>query len=146
MDSNASTFDETLAAASFVPVGKVIKGGKIFIKLFNGEREIERAVDFSNDAWKAASQIPCNCFTAGTKVQTDEGEKNIEDIKVGDRVLSKDEITGEQAYKEVTVLHRNEKDTTYRLSAGYQIIETTDNHPFWAEGKGWVLAVDLKVG
>ena len=33
----------------------------------------------------------CNCFTAGTKVLTDEGEKNIEDIKVGDKVLPKDE-------------------------------------------------------
>ncbi|KQN96006.1 RHS repeat-associated core domain-containing protein [Paenibacillus sp. Leaf72] len=31
----------------------------------------------------------CNCFTAGTKVLTDQGEKNIEDIEVGDRVLSK---------------------------------------------------------
>ena len=88
----------------------------------------------------------CNCFTAGTKIQTDEGEKNIEDIEVGDMVLSKDEETGEQAYKEVTALHRNEKDTTYKLSVGSQIIETTDNHPFWVNGKGWVLAVDLMVG
>lgn len=44
----------------------------------------------------------CNCFIAGTKVLTDEGEKNIEDIVVGDKVLSKDEATGEVAYKEVT--------------------------------------------
>lgn len=29
---------------------------------------------------------------------------------------------------------------------GNQIIETTDNHPFWVEGKGWVLAIDLQVG
>ncbi len=29
----------------------------------------------------------CHCFTAGTKVLTDEGEKNIEDIEVGDKVL-----------------------------------------------------------
>ena len=44
----------------------------------------------------------CNCFTAGTKVLTAEGEKNIDEIKVGDMVLSKNEETGEQAYKEVT--------------------------------------------
>jgi len=36
----------------------------------------------------------CNCFTAGTKVLTDEGEKNIEDIEVGEKVLAKDEVTG----------------------------------------------------
>ncbi len=46
----------------------------------------------------------------------------------------------------VIALHRNEKDTTYKLSVGNQIIETTDNHPFWVDGKRWVLAVDLKVG
>lgn len=28
------------------------------------------------------------CFTAGTKLKTEEGEKNIEDIEVGDRVYS----------------------------------------------------------
>ncbi|WP_322923213.1 polymorphic toxin-type HINT domain-containing protein [Paenibacillus campi] len=26
------------------------------------------------------------------------------------------------------------------------MIETTDNHPFWIEGKGWVTAIELKVG
>ncbi|MFS0724190.1 polymorphic toxin-type HINT domain-containing protein [Paenibacillus sp. 1P07SE] len=88
----------------------------------------------------------CNCFAAGTKVLTDEGEKNIEDIEVGDRVLSKDEETGEIAYKEVTHLYRNDKEIIYELTVGDQVIETTDNHPFWVEGKGWVLAADLQVG
>lgn len=32
------------------------------------------------------------------------------------------------------------------MSVGNQIIETTDNHPFWVDGKEWVIAVDLKVG
>ncbi|WP_238392614.1 polymorphic toxin-type HINT domain-containing protein [Paenibacillus antri] len=90
--------------------------------------------------------IGCNCFTAGTKVLTDEGEKNIEDIEVGDMVLAKNEETGEQAYKEVTHLYRNDKEIIYELTVGDQVIETTDNHPFWVEGKGWVLAADLQVG
>ncbi|GIP20642.1 polymorphic toxin-type HINT domain-containing protein [Paenibacillus sp. J22TS3] len=88
----------------------------------------------------------CNCFVAGTKIKTDEGEKNIEDIEVGDKVLSKDEETGKQAYKEVTHLYRNDKEIIYELTVGDQVIETTDNHPFWVEGKGWVLAADLQVG
>nr|WP_059051186.1 Hint domain-containing protein [Paenibacillus senegalimassiliensis] len=29
----------------------------------------------------------CNCFIAGTKVQTDEGDKPIEEIEVGDKIL-----------------------------------------------------------
>lgn len=95
---------------------------------------------------KAKAAGGCNCFIAGTKVLTDEGEKNIEDIEVGDMVLSKNEETGEIAYKEVTHLYRNDKEIIYELTVGDQVIETTDNHPFWVEGKGWVLAVDLQVG
>ncbi|WP_237179352.1 polymorphic toxin-type HINT domain-containing protein [Paenibacillus sp. MMS18-CY102] len=98
---------------------------------------------------KGASGVSgCNCFTAGTKVQTDEGEKNIEDIEVGDRVLAKDENNpdGEVDYKEVTGLYRNQRDDIIKLHVGEQIIETTNNHPFWVEGKGWVFADELEAG
>ena len=47
------------------------------------------------------------CFVAGTKVLTDRGHKNIEDIEVGDLVLAYDEETGETAYKPVLHLFRN---------------------------------------
>ncbi|MFE4569818.1 polymorphic toxin-type HINT domain-containing protein [Paenibacillus chitinolyticus] len=46
------------------------------------------------------------------KVLRDElykGEKNIENIEVGDRVLFKNEETGEVAYKEVTATFNHEK-------------------------------------
>ena len=97
---------------------------------------------------KKTSGNACNCFTAGTKVLTDEGEKNIEDIEVGDKVLAKDENNpdGELAYKEVTALYRNQRDDIIKLHVGERIIETTDNHPFWVEGKGWVFADELQVG
>ena len=97
---------------------------------------------------KVGKNSGCNCFTAGTKVQTDDGEKNIEDIEVGDLVLAKDENNpdGELAYKEVTNLYRNQRDDIVKLNVGEQIIETTDNHPFWVEGKGWVFADELQVG
>ncbi|WP_127533294.1 polymorphic toxin-type HINT domain-containing protein [Paenibacillus kobensis] len=88
----------------------------------------------------------CNCFTAGTKVQTDEGEKNIEDIEVGDKVLSKDEATGEVAYKEVTATFNHETDEIYKIHVGGQTIESTFNHPFYVEDKGWTFVKDLKVG
>ena len=127
LDPNSSLADKGLVLLGFLPPAKLIKVGTKVSKVT-----------------KALAK--CNCFTAGTKVLTDEGEKNIEDLEVGDKVLAKDEETGEQAHKEVVALHRNEKDTTYKLSVGNQLIETTNNHPFWVEGKGWVLAIDLKVG
>ena len=47
------------------------------------------------------------CFKEGTLVETEEGLKPIEEIEVGDKVLTYDEETGEQAYKPVVQLFRN---------------------------------------
>ncbi|MEC1525792.1 hypothetical protein P9D43_27695 [Neobacillus niacini] len=43
---------------------------------------------------------------------------------------------GETAYKEVTQLFQNKRDTVYKVSTGNKVIEKTDSHPFWVEGKG----------
>ncbi|MGE7916480.1 polymorphic toxin-type HINT domain-containing protein [Lysinibacillus xylanilyticus] len=53
---------------------------------------------------------------------------------------------GELAYKKVTNLYRNQRDDIIKLNVGKQIIETTDIHPFWVEGKGWVYADELQIG
>ena len=42
-----------------------------------------------------------NSLTAGTPVETGEGQKPIEDIQIGDKVLAEDPETGEQGYFEV---------------------------------------------
>lgn len=88
----------------------------------------------------------CNCFTAGTKVLTDEGEKPIEDIKVGDMVLAKSDETGEVAYKEVVGLFQKQADEIYSIYVGDEVIEATAEHPFWLSGRGWTDVKDLKVG
>ncbi|KWX80493.1 hypothetical protein AMQ84_03375 [Paenibacillus riograndensis] len=93
-----------------------------------------------------SKKFGCNCFTAGTKILTDEGEKNIEDIEVGDKVLSKDETTGEVAYQEVTYTFNHETDAIYNIHVGGQTIESTFNHPFYVKDKGWTYVKDLKVG
>ena len=94
---------------------------------------------------KVAKKV-CNCFTAGTKVLTDEGEKPIEEIEVGDKVLAKDDETGEMAYKEVEWLFQRDVEETYNITVGGEVITTTDEHPFWIVGKGWVKSQDLLVG
>ncbi|UHA73729.1 polymorphic toxin-type HINT domain-containing protein [Paenibacillus sp. 481] len=136
-DPNTSMAQKGMAiATTLIPAGKVLKAGKAATNVYQASK--------AKKAQKA--KTGCNCFVAGTMVLTDEGEKNIEDIEVGDKVLSKNEETGEQAYKEVTHLYRNDKEIIYELTVGDQVIETTDNHPFWVEGKGWVLAADLHAG
>jgi len=95
---------------------------------------------------KVGKNSGCNCFTAGTKVQTDEGEKPIEEIEVGDKVLAKSDETGEVAYKEVVGLFQKQADEIYYVHIGDEIIEVTGEHPFWLDGKGWTFVKDLKVG
>ena len=76
------------------------------------------------------------CFVAGTMVHTKDGLKPIEEIKVGDYVLSKPENGGELAYKRVTKTYVRENaevwGVTYEVDRGEEeLIVTTAEHPFW---------------
>ena len=88
-----------------------------------------------------------SCFIAGTLVLTTAGLKKIEEIREGDLVLAYDEETGEQAYKPVVQLFRNEsKDWTGVTVNGKEIISTPGHKYYLPESKTWVSAEDLKVG
>ncbi|WP_044640089.1 polymorphic toxin-type HINT domain-containing protein [Risungbinella massiliensis] len=95
---------------------------------------------------KPKQKITCKCFTINTKVLTKDGQKKIQDLKIGDKVLAKDEKTGKQAYKAVQWLFEKKVKEVYKLYIGKEVIETTGEHPFWIQGKGWVQAKDLKSG
>ncbi len=86
------------------------------------------------------------CFVAGTQIKTREGSKNIEDIRCGDYVLAEDPETGELAYKEVVQTFVRDTDKTIHVRADGIEIETTSEHPFWVEGKGFVSADSLHQG
>jgi hypothetical protein len=93
-------------------------------------------------------------FVAGTLVHTDKGLVPIEQLKVGDRVLSKHENgEGEQAYKRVVKTFKSrEKLPIVRVSfnRGYlhnkpMNLFCTANHPFWcAERQEWIPAIKFK--
>ena len=75
----------------------------------------------------------------------------IETIRVGDLVLSKNEVTGEVAPKPVTDLIRPEPKPLYQLQAfdaggEAETFHATDDHPWKVEGKGWAETLDLKPG
>ncbi|GGO00237.1 polymorphic toxin-type HINT domain-containing protein [Saccharibacillus kuerlensis] len=132
-------------AASWIPFGKHV--GKYVAKegIEGGAWLIGKLGKESNS--RASKLVNgCNCFTAGTQVKTDQGDKNIEDIQVGDQVLSKDDVTGKEGYKTVTATFNHIAEEIYTIHVGGQKIESTYNHPFWVEGKGWTYVKDLKVG
>ena len=107
----------------------------------------------SGNAFSISSSLPPSiclgpkCFKEGTIVKTEEGDKKIEDIKVGDKVLSKNPETGEIAYKKVTKLYRNETHVWVTIHLGKKIeITTTLLHAFFVSGVGLRNAFTLKQG
>jgi Pretoxin HINT domain/Bacterial toxin 50 len=89
----------------------------------------------------------CCCFVAGTIIQTIDGEKAIEDIKIGDWVLSDDPNTpGDIEYKQVLQTFNHDTTNLVDIFINGEKITTTDSHPFWVEDVGWVAARDLNAG
>ena len=72
------------------------------------------------------------CFAAGTKVLTDEGYKNIEDINVGDKVL-----THRNRWRTVVDYGCKMADTYEVLTQCSVPIVCTADHKFWARKKSF---------
>lgn len=140
MGNKATAVDYTFAVIGLIPGAK----------LFTGSRSASKAA-------KTASHM---CFVAGTKVVAESGHVNIEDIKVGDRVWSRNQVTGEEGWQTVKHLfiaqHTNVVHLRYNLArsdlsgedddASGQLTGTAD-HPFWSmDRKMWVLMGNLFEG
>jgi len=77
--------------------------------------------------------------------------KAISEIRVGDVVLAAEPMTGDVTQKHVTEVFRSISDhlrilTLVSSSGSHQVLETTDEHPFWVPDKGWTDAADLQIG
>jgi hypothetical protein len=92
------------------------------------------------------------CFVAGTLVHTKEGLKPIEQIKVGDWVLSRPEDPAngtEPGYKRVSKTFRFENKEVVKFwwersgnvdadMENWDSVYVTPNHPVWLNPNGWV--------
>ena len=97
--------------------------------------------------WGSAKDFGTSyCFVAGTLVTTEDGQKPIEEIQVGDRVLSENELTGEVAVKSVTETYVNETDELVHIGVNGETISATPSHPFYVDKLGWTLARSLRAG
>ena len=99
--------------------------------------------DTDNDNW---------CFKAGTKILTPEGNRNIEDLQIGDRVIAGN---GSIQVVENLMSHTAEANETCSVFiCGNELIDTTLDHPFLTKVTSdgghsysepdWVNAGDLK--
>jgi hypothetical protein len=76
---------------------------------------------------------PFCCFAPGTQIRmADPVYKNIEDVVVGDHILTAD---GERTVSEIIV--REDRTMLELAFDGGITILASDDHPFFVEGKGW---------
>ena len=100
-----------------------------------------------------------NCFIAGTQVLTGQDSLGgsvtaaIEDLRKGDTVLSRSQYdeSGAVSLRHVTEVFRKTSDHLRILQVqnsdgNIEQLQTTDTHPFWVMGKGWIDAGALQLG
>ncbi|WP_323138224.1 MULTISPECIES: toxin C-terminal domain-containing protein [unclassified Streptomyces] len=105
------------------------------------------------DLGRALSARSCKCFLAGTDVlMADGATKDIEDIQLGDKVLSTDPETGKSGSREVTRLIVTDDDKHFNelslaTEDGVEKLTATHEHPFWSPSeKRWIEARHLAPG
>ena len=83
---------------------------------------------------------------AGTLVTTKEGLEPIEEVKIGEYVLSRSEESGETSYKKVTdtLIRSTYNICTIELENGK--IKSNTGHLFMVQDKWWKAAAELKAG
>lgn len=93
------------------------------------------------------------CFVAGTLVHARQGLVPIEQLKVGDFVLSKSDTgEGPKEYKLVTKTFSRESERVLLIEyciSGEMVLRSlvvTPEHPFWVDRVGWTAARDLRAG
>ncbi|MGF1623755.1 MAG: polymorphic toxin-type HINT domain-containing protein [Alphaproteobacteria bacterium] len=86
-----------------------------------------------------------NSFAAGTKVLTDSGLRNIEDIRDGDVVVSFDIDTQRVVNQRVRGVNSRVENVIYEMGIGGQTIRVTRDHPFLTTN-GWKRVVETSVG
>ena len=95
--------------------------------------------------------LKSQCFTGDTLVSTEEGNRRIDEIKPGDKVLSYNTETGENELQEVKNVSVSKTDIlVHIITDDGRDIETTMFHPFYVkneDGTGeWKAASNLKAG
>lgn len=91
---------------------------------------ITRRSQSTDECWNCPIAKGCAwCFKAGTKIMTPDGEVPIENLKIGDKV-----ITGSGKVEVVENVMTRLADKTLSVKAtGVDTIYTTPEHPFWVK-------------
>ncbi|WP_406812298.1 polymorphic toxin-type HINT domain-containing protein [Histophilus somni] len=122
-------------ATAFTGMGAVIKtGAGVGIKIIS---KTGKALEIPNLAKNRMNIGTCS-FRGDMEVKTDKGYQPISSIKVGDKVLAKNETTGITTYQKVQAHYSNPYDYTVYVEVKdgrgkFQTIVSNKIHPFFAQ-------------
>jgi RHS repeat-associated protein len=90
-------------------------------------------------------------FTPETIILTKDGYKTIVEINIGDFVLSKNDETGDTAWRKVTDTFKDWHTETITFTVidengVEESVTTTAEHPFYIDNQGWTPAGDILAG
>jgi hypothetical protein len=111
----------------------------------NEEQSRVRQAAFEERRARRATN-PHECFPAGTPVRTQSGQRPIEEIRIGDLVLSQNPDSGELTYKPVVRTTVRPADKLLEIHIGGETLRTTKGHPMWVGGQGWRIAKYVQAG
>ena len=86
-----------------------------------------------------------NSFVAGTKILTDNGFVNIEDLQNGDVVVSWDADAERLVSQKINSVNSRTEPAIYEMGIGGQVIQMTRDHPFLTTN-GWKRVVETSIG
>ncbi len=119
-----------------IPGAAALKGGAKFLK-GAGSKLMSKMSGTAKNA----------CFVAGTQVLMADGSaKNIEDVRAGDEVTATDPGTGETHGRRVLETYVHDNVPTVDVVTTDGTITSTEEHPFYVQGRGWVPVRDLRPG
>ena len=81
------------------------------------------------------------CFPAGTQITTSHGECPIEEVQLGDQVLTR------KGFKKVlSTINRPYNGRMITIEYEKGTLTSTFDHPIWKIGQGWIAAFQIQVG
>jgi len=87
-----------------------------------------------------------HCFAKGTLISTPNGQVEIEKLKIGDKVLSYNELTKEIEVSTILELANQIHHNLYELNFSGTKIIVTDDHPFFHNGQFYSIKQNHKYG
>jgi hypothetical protein len=137
---------EVLEIATELPVSAdpiaMWDGWKLYNELYTPE-ELPVYETYDEEWYHSFTRVvyrTSSCFVAGTPVWTQGGMRPIEQIGVGELVLSQDPISGRLDFRPVVGTTTRPPSAVVELALQGETIVATRGHRFWVAGHGWRMA------